>query len=69
MNMLNIKNSNPYLNSKLVNILDFDPKKSSVWDVGTEELCIHYIEYNGYVFYLVIYNLKGFIEENSGKNI
>ena len=29
MKMLNIKNSDPYLNSKLVNIVDFSSKKLS----------------------------------------
>ena len=30
MTVLNIKNSDLYLNSKLVNIFDFNPKKLSV---------------------------------------
>ena len=50
MKTLNIKNSDPYLNSKLVNIVDFSSKKLSAWDVGTKDFCIHYIEYDEYVF-------------------
>ena len=67
MKTLNIKNSDRYLNSKLVNILDFDSKKLSAWDVGTKDFCIYYIEYDNHVFYLVLDNLKGFIEVNDGR--
>ena len=60
MKVLNIKNSDPYLNSKFVNIVDFSSKKLSAWDVGIKDFCIHYIEYDDHVFYLVLDNLKGF---------
>ena len=39
----------------------------SAWDVGTKDFCIHYIEYDNHVFYLVLDNLKGFIEVNDGR--
>ena len=67
MKVLNIKNSDPYSNSKFVNIVDFSSKKLSAWDVGTKDFCIHYIEYDDHVFYLVLDNLKGFIEVNDGR--
>ena len=67
MKVLNIKNSDPYLNSKLVNIADFNSKKLSAWDVGTKDFCIHSIEHDDHVFYLVLDNLKGFIEVNDGR--
>ena len=67
MKVLNIKNSDPYLNSKFVNIVDFSSKKLSAWDVGIKDFCIHYIEYDDHVFYLVLDNLKGFIEVNDGR--
>ena len=67
MKALNIKNSDLYLDSKLVNILDFDSKKLSAWDVGTKGFCIHYTEYDNHVLYLVLDNLKDFIEVNDGR--
>ena len=67
MKALNIKNSDLYLDSKLVNILDFDSEKLSAWDVGTKGFCIHYTEYDNHAFYLVLDNLKGFIEVNDGR--
>ena len=61
---LNIKNNNPYLFAKLVNILDFNPKKFNIQKEGTDEIGIYYINYDKSPFYLVIDDLKGYLEEN-----
>ena len=65
---LNIKNNYPYLNEKkFVKISEFSDKKLSVWRAGSCEMCIKYVEYDDSALYLVISDLKGFIEENDGK--
>ena len=61
---LNIKNNNPYLFVKLFNILNFDPKKLDIQKEGTDEIGIYYINYDKNPFYLVIDDLKGYLEEN-----
>ena len=47
---LNIKNNNPYLFAKLVNILDFNPKKFNIQKEGTDEIGIYYINYDSFLF-------------------
>ena len=67
MKTLSIKNYvHSYSPVKLVNLIDFDPKKLSINKVGTEELGIFYVKYDDAPFYLVVDDVKGFIEENSG---
>ena len=67
MKSLSIKNSSTYYPPvKLVNLIDFDPKKLGVNVVGSDELRIYYVTYNNAPFYLVVDDVKGFIEENSG---
>ena len=67
MKALNIKHNNPYLvPAKLVNLLDFNPKKIDVNVLGNEELNIFYVKYDGSPLYLVIDDIRGFFEENSG---
>ena len=67
MKALNIKQNNPYLlPAKLVNLLDFNPKDMSMNVLGSEELDIFYVKCDGSPLYLVIDNIRGFIEENSG---
>ena len=61
---LNIKNNNLYLFAKLVNILEFNPKGLNIQKEGTDEIGIYYIDYNKNPFYLVIDNIKGYVEEN-----
>ena len=61
---LNIKNNNPYLFAKLVNILDFNPKKLNIQKEGTDQIGIYYIGYEKNPFYLVIDDLKDYLEEN-----
>ena len=52
MKTLNIKHNNPYLlPAKLVNIIDFGPKKISMNVVGNEELDIFYVKYDESIFY------------------
>ena len=64
--LLNIKSSNPYLFAKLVGVLDFNPKILDIQKVGTDEIGIYYISYDKNPFYLVIDNLKGYLEETDG---
>ena len=67
MKSLSIKNSCTYYPPvKLVNLMDFDPKKLGIDIVGTEEPSIYYVTYDNAPFYLVVDDAKGFIEENSG---
>ena len=61
---LNIKNNNPYLLAKLFNIFNFNPKKLNIQKEGTDEIGIYYINYDKNPFYLVIDDLKGYLEEN-----
>ena len=60
---LNIKNNNPYLFTKLFNILNFNPKKLDIQKKETDEIDIYYIDYDKNPFYLVIDDLKGYLEE------
>ena len=67
MKSLSIKNSSTYYPPvKVVNLMDFDPKKLGINVVGSEELSIYYVTYDNALFYLVVDDAKGFIEENSG---
>ena len=67
MKSLSIKNSGAYyLPVKLVNLIDVDVKKLSINHVGSEELGIFYVEYDDAPIYLVVDDVKGYIEENSG---
>ena len=50
----------------MVNLIDFNPKNLSIDCVGTEELGIYYVKYDDAPFYLVVDDVKGFIEEISG---
>ena len=61
---LDIKNKLFTLFAKLVNNLDFNPKRLSIEKTGSGETCIYYIEYDKDPFYLVIDNLKGYFEQN-----
>ena len=71
MKPLNIKNNSSYLVPvKLINLLDFSADKLSIGTGGAEDLCIFYIYYDKQSLFLVVANLKGFIEdsrENDGK--
>ena len=67
MKSLSIKNcSTHYSSVKLVNLMDFNPEKLGINVVGTEELSIYYVTYDNDPFYLVVDDVRGFIEENSG---
>ena len=63
---LDIKNRLFTLFAKVVNILDFNPKRSSIQEAGSGDMCIYYINYNKSPFYLVIDDLKGYFKENNG---
>ena len=67
MKSLNIKNCSTYYPPvKLVNLMDFNPEKLGIDVVETDELGIYYVTYDNYPFYLVVGDVRGFIEENSG---
>ena len=67
MKSLSIKNNGSHYSPvKLVGLMDFDPKKLGTNRIGTEELSIYYVKYDDAPFYLVVDDVKGFIEENRG---
>ena len=71
--MISIKIKDPVFTyrARLVNILDFNPKKLSiekVCAVNDEEEYIYYIKYGGDPFYLVIDDLKGYFKYSKEKD-
>ena len=67
MKSLSIKNSGTYYPPvKLVNLIDFDPKKLKINVVGSDELSIYYVTYDNAPFYLVVVDARGFIMNNIG---
>ena len=62
---LDIKNRLFTLFAKVVNILDFNPKRLNIQKEGSGETCIYYINYNKNPFCLVIDDLKGYFKENN----
>ena len=72
--MVSIKIKHPLFTyySRLVNILDFNPKKLSiekVTDALNDELeYIYYVKYNKDPFYLVINDLKGYFKYSKEKD-
>ena len=71
--MISIKIKNPLFTyrARLVNILDFNPKKLSIEKVcaiNDEQEHIYFIKYGGDPFYLVINDLKGYFKYSKEKN-
>ena len=71
--MISIKIKDPLFTyrARLVNILDFNPKKLSlekVCAINDEQEHIYYIKYGGNPFYLVINDLKGHFKYSKEKN-
>ena len=72
--MVSIKIKDPLFTyySRLVNILDFNPKKISiekVTDAVNDKLeYIYYVKYNKDPFYLVIDDLKGYFKYSKEKD-
>ena len=71
--MISIKIKDPLFTyrARLVNILDFNPKKLSIEKVcaiNNEQAHIYYIKYGGDPFYLVITDLKGYFKYSKEKN-
>ena len=71
--MISIKIKDPLFTyrARLVNILDFNPKKLSIEKVCAikdEQEHIYYIKYGGHPFYLVINDLKGYFKYSKEKN-
>ena len=63
MNILNIENKLYTLFNNFVNIFNFNPKKINVEKVGID-LGNYYIYYDEDSFYLVINDLKRYLEKN-----
>ena len=58
--------------TRLVNILDFNPKKLSiqkVWAINVEIESIYYVKYDEDPFYLVIDYLKGYFKYSEEKEL
>ena len=71
--MISIKIKDPLFTyrARLVNILDFNPKKLSIEKVcaiNGEKEYIYYIKYGGDPFYLVIDDLKGYFKYSKEKD-
>ena len=71
--MISIKIKDPIFtyHTRLVNILDFNPKKLSIEKVcaiNDELEYLYYIKYGGDPFYLVINDLKGYFKYSKEKN-
>ena len=71
--MISIKIKDPLFtyHARLVNILDFNPKKLSIEKVcaiNDEIERIYYVKYGGDPFYLVIDDLKGYFRYSKEKN-
>ena len=71
--MISIKIKDPLFTyyTRSVNILDFNPEKSSIEKVHAinDELeRIYYVKYNNNPFYLVINNLKGYFKYSKEKD-
>ena len=71
--MISIKIKDPLFTyrARLVNILDFNPKKLSIEKVcaiNDEKEYIYYIKYGGDPFYLVIDDLKGYFKYSKEKD-
>ena len=71
--MISIKIKDPLFTyrARLVNILDFNPKKlciEKVCAINDEQEHIYYIKYAGDSFYLVINDLKGYFKYSKEKN-
>ena len=71
--MISIKIKDPLFTyrARLVNILDFNPKKLSIEKVcaiDDEQEHIYYIKYGGDPFYLVINDLKGYFKYSKENN-
>ena len=72
--MISIKIKDPLFTfrTRLVNILDFNPKKLSIQKVCTitdEIESIYYVKYNEDPIYLVIDNLKGYFKYSKEKEL
>ena len=71
--MMSIKIKDPLFSyiARLINILDFNPKKLSIEQlcaIDDEQEHIYYIKYGGDPFYLVINDLKGYFKYSKEKN-
>ena len=72
--MISIKIKDPLFTyrARLVNILDFNPKKLSIENICaiTDEIeSIYYVKYDKYPFYLVIDDLKGYFKYSEEKEL
>ena len=72
--MISIKIKDPLFtyHARLINILDFNPKKlliEKVCAINDELERIYYVKYDGAPFYLVIDDLKGYFKYSKEKEL
>ena len=61
-----IKNRHLSHFARLINILDFNPKKLDIQIKGNDDIGIYYVQYDSKPLYLVVVNISGYFEENDG---
>ena len=61
-----IKNRHFSYLTRLINILDFNPKKFDIQIKGNDDIGICYVQYDSKPLYLVVDNISGYFEENDG---
>ena len=71
--MISIKIKDPIFtyHARLINILDFNPKKlniEKVCAINNELERIYYVKYDGDPFYLITYGLKGYFKYSKEKD-
>ena len=59
-----IKNRHFSYFARLINILDFNPKKLDIQKKGNDDIGIYYVQYDSRPLYLVVDNISGYFEEN-----
>ena len=52
--------------ARLINILDFNPKKLDIQIKGNDDIGIYYVQYDSKPLYLVVDNISGYFEKNDG---
>ena len=61
-----IKNRHFSYFTRLINILDFNPKKLDIQIKGNDDIGIYYVQYDSKPLYLIVDNISGYFEENDG---
>ena len=59
-----IKNRHFNYFARLINILDFNPKKLDIQRKENDDIGIYYVQFDSKPLYLVVDNISGYFEEN-----